>query len=287
VIDHVPTVRARRLGRELWRAVEKTGRNSTEMSALLAWSPSKLSRLLSGKRVVSQVDIATLLALCGVVGRRRDEVLQLAKDVYAPTWWQDYGTHLPIHLSTLTDNEEIATAITIYDNTLVPDLLRTSAYTRAVLRALPNIPDGEVDERVAETLRRQQILERKHPPTLQVFLDEYVLTRTGGGDEVMSDQAHYLLRMSVRPDIQLRVVPEPAGIRDGEPFALLEFAALPPVAYLEQPSSAAFLEGEETIESYERVVADLDRRALSEVDSRVRLATIGKDRGVSHQIDTE
>lgn len=288
MFDHVPTVRARQLGQELFRALEKTGRNGTEMATLLAWSPSKLSRLLSGKRIASQVDIASFLALCGVVGRERDEMLALAEDAYAPTWWQDYGTHLPIHLSTLTDNEEIATAITLYHNTLVPDLLQTPAYTRALLRVLPNIPADEIDERVAKTLRRQQILEREHPPAVRVFLDEYVLTRTGGGDETMSDQAHHLIRLSVRPDITLRVVPEPVGIRDAKPFTLLKFATLPTVAYLEQPTSAAFLEGEATIRAYQRLVAELDRRALDEADSKVRLTTIGKDRGARapHKIDT-
>jgi transcriptional regulator with XRE-family HTH domain len=278
MLDHIPTVRARHLGRELSQVVEKTGRTDAEMASLLAWSPSKLSRLLSGKRMASPVDIATLLGLCGVAGRRRDELLKLAEDVYAPTWWQDYGDRPPIHRQTLTDNEAIATAIISYHNTLVPDLLQTPAYTRALLRALPNIPAEEVDDRVTDTMARQQILERTHPPVLRVFLDAYVLTRTGGGDEVMSDQAHHLLRMAVRPGIELRVILEPDGIRNATPFTLLEFAALPTVTYLEQPTSAAFLEADETTTAYEHVVAELDQRALSEVDTRTWVADISQHR---------
>lgn len=278
VLDHIPTVRARHLGQELSRVVAKTGRTGSEMAALLAWSPSKLSRLLSGKRVVSQVDIATLLALCGVTGRRRDELLTLAEDIYAPTWWQDYGTRPPIHRQTLADNEAIATAITTYHNTLVPDLVQTPAYLRALLRALPNIPVEELDDRVTDTMCRQQILDRTRPPAIRVFVDAYVLTRTGGGDEVMSDQAHHLLRMAVRPTIELRVIPEPDGLRDATPFTLLEFTDLPAVAYVEQPTSAAFLEAEKTITAYEHVVAELDRRALNGVDTRAWLAGVGKHR---------
>jgi hypothetical protein len=258
--------------------VEKTGRTGTEMAALLTWSPSKLSRLLSGKRIVGPVDIATLLGLCGVTGRRRDELLKLAEDVYAPTWWQDYGNRPPIHRQTLTDNEAIATTITAYHNTLVPDLLQTPAYTRAVLRALPNIPAEEIDDRITNTVLRQQILERTHPPAMRVFLDAYILTRTGGVDEVMSDQGHHLLRMAVRPEVELRVIPEPDGIRDATPFTLLEFAELPTVTYLEQPASAAFLEAEETIAAYERVVAELDQRALSAADTRTWIADISGTR---------
>lgn len=279
MFDHVPTVRARHLGHELHRVVQKTGRTATEMAALLSWSPSKLSRLLSGKRIASQVDIASLLALCGVVGHRRDQVLELATDVYAPTWWQDYGTHPPVHCPTLTDNEEIATTITAFHNTLVPDLLQTPAYTRALLRVLPNIPATEIDERVAETVRRQQILDRRHrPPTLQVLVDEYVLTRTGAGHAIMSDQTHHLLRLAVRPNIAVRVVLERDAIRDATPFTLLDFAGLPTVAYLQQPTSAAFLEAEDTIATYQRLVTELDRRALDEVDTRTWLADVARRR---------
>jgi hypothetical protein len=278
VLDHVPTVRARHLGQELNRIVRRTGRTATEMAALLAWSPSKLSRLLSGKRVVSQVDIATLLGLCGVVGRRRDEVLRLATDVYAPTWWQDHGTCLPVHNQTLSDNEANATAITSYHNTLVPDLLQLPDYTRALLRVLPAIPAEEVEDRISEIQARQRILDFEEPPALQVFLDEYAMTRTGAGDEIMSAQAHHLLRMAVRPNIVLRVVLEPASIRDAKPFTLLDFTALPTVAYLEQPTSAAYLEAEDTIAAYHQVVDELDRRALDEVSTRGWLADVGKRR---------
>lgn len=261
--------------------MQKTGRNASEMATLLEWSPSKMSRLLSGKRVASQVDIASLLATCGVVGRRRDELLNLAENVYASTWWQDYGTRPPIHRTTLTDNEAIATAITTFHNTLVPDLLQTPAYTRALLRALPNIPTEEIEERVAEMAQRQQILERDQPPALRVFLDACVITRTGAGDEIMSDQAHHLLRLAVRPEIELRMVPDPVAIRDAKPFTLLEFTALPTVAYLEQPTSAAFLEGEGTIAAYQRGVVELDRCARDEAESRAWLANIGKDRSTT------
>lgn len=278
MFDHVPTVRARHLGNELHQIVQKTGRTATEMATLLAWSPSKLSRLLSGKRIASHTDIASLLALCGVVGRHRDALLELATDVYAPTWWQDYGTHPPIHRPTLTDNEEIATTITAFHNTLVPDLLQTPAYTRALLRTVPTIPAAELGEHVAETVRRQHILDRARPPALHVFLDEYVLTRTGAGDAIMSDQAHHLLQLAERPDTEVRVIPEPSAIRDATPYTLLDFAGLPTVAYLEQPTSAAYLQDDTTIAAYQRRTTELHDRALDEVDTRTWLADIAERR---------
>lgn len=276
--DHVPSVRSRQLGQELLRAIQAIGCNATEMAGMLAWSPSKMSRLLSGKRVSSQVDIAAVLALCGVVGARRDEVLALAEDPYTRTWWQDYGARLPIRQRTLTDNEDLASVITSFDPAYVPDLLQTPNYARALLRALETVPDEEIEERVAELERRQLALDRPGPPQVRVFLDEYVLTRTGGGDDVMSEQAHHLLRLAVRPTVRLRVVPESTGIRDAKPFTLLEFAELPPVVYVESPTSAAFLERDDTVAAYRRELAELDRLALDELSSAHWLASLAERR---------
>ncbi len=258
--------------------MEGSGRNGSEMAALLGWSPSKMSRLLSGKRLASLVDIAAVLAVCRVVGRRRDEILELAQNAYEPTWWQDYGTHLPVDRTTLTDNVALATAVTTYHDTLVPDLLQTPAYTRALLQALPTIPAGEIDQRTTQSTQRQLVLDRHSPPKVRVFIDEYVLTRTGAGDAVMADQATRLLRMSTKFNIDIRVLPERHGIGQTTAFTLLEFAEVPPVVYLEFPTSAAFLEGKDTIKTYEQVVTALQQQALDEPSSRSWLANIAARR---------
>ncbi len=286
MFDHVPTVRARHLGWELNRAMQKTGRNASDMAGELGWSPSKVSRVLSGKRAPNAADVSAFLALCGVTGQRRRELMSLASsDLYAPFWWQDHGGCLPIHRPVLTNLEEAAIAITCFGGVFVPDLLHTPNYTRALLRSWPAMQTGdedeagEIDERVAETTRRQHILDRPYaPPTLRVFLDEYSISRTGAGDEVMSDQAHHLLRMAVRPNVHIQVVPDASGIDDINPFTVLEFADLPSVLCLETPTAAAFAERDETIAAYQRVVADLDRRALDETATRTWLRDIARQR---------
>ena len=113
---------------------------------------------------------------------------------------------------------------------------------------------------------------------LRVFLDEYALTRTGAGDEVMSDQAHHLLRLAVRPNVNIRVVPDGSGIHDIKPFTLLEFAVFPSVLYVETPTAAAFAERDETIATYERIIADLDRRAFDKSATRSWLSDIARQR---------
>jgi transcriptional regulator with XRE-family HTH domain len=279
VYDHEPTVRSRYLGQELSRAAHKTGHNASDMAELLGCSPSKVSRLLSGKRATSKEDVAAFLALCGVVGNTRKELLALTGNAYEKVWWQDYGARLPVYNPALADNEAIAVRITCYADTVVPDLLQVPDYTRALLAAQPSIPDGEIDERIDETHRRQRILDHEFgPPDLRLILSDYALTRTGAGRAVMSDQAHHLLRLAVRPGITLRVLPDEAEVGDIKPFTLLEFTQHQPAVYLEDTTWTAFLEQPETITAYRTTLDALDQLALNKADSRDRIADIAQRR---------
>jgi len=269
-------VRARYVGQELALAAQRAGCNGNDMAGALGWSPSKVSRLLSGKRGASTEDVSAFLAVCRVTGPARNELLALTAHGYEPSWWQNHGNRSPVDFPPLAHNEATATSITCFDNTLVPDLLHVRDYTWAALATSPFIPDDEIDKRVARTLRRQQILDRSFgSPTLRVFLTEYALTRLGAGNVVMSDQAHHLLRVAVRPEISIRIVPESTetfGVFGCGPFTLLEFTEHQPTVYLESATSTAFLEQSETITTYRGIIRELDRLALSRDDSRERIA---------------
>lgn len=287
MFDQEPTVRARYVGRELLRAAQRAGRNGSDMAKLLGWSPSKVSRLLSGKRGASPEDVAGYLALCGVTGPARNELLALTARSYELTWWQDHGQGLPVHLSALTDNEAAAVQITCFGSTLVPDLLRAPDYARAVLSAQPTIPDDQIEVRVAAIHRRQKVFDRSFgPPTVRAFLTEYALTRAGAGHEVMSDQAHHLLRLAVRPEISIRVVPEnhdAIGLHGIGPFTLFDFNEHQPAVYVEHATSTAFLEQPETIATYRGIISELDRCALPRDTSRARIADIAQQRANTSQ----
>lgn len=278
MIDHEPTVRDRYVGQELLRAAQRCGRNSGEMAELLGWSPSKVSRLLSGQRMTSTEDVSAYLALCGVVGPRRAELLALAARRYEPLWWQDHGTRAPVRNTVLVDNEDRAVGITSFGDTLVPALVQVPAYTRALLAARPTIPDHEIEARVTETQRRQRILDREFgSPQLRVFLAEYALTRTGAGDAAMSEQAHHLLELAGHARVSIRIVPDD-GVWGIGPFTLLEFAAHQPAVCLELATTTAFLERPETIAACRTTIAGLDHTALDEGGSRARIADVAKRR---------
>jgi hypothetical protein len=185
-------------------------------------------------------------------------------------WWQEFGNRLPVELPTLLFQEESATAIVAFEPCSVPGLLRTPEYMTAVMNASLSIPADEIDARVQAGVARQGVFDRKRPATFVFFIDEYALCRTGAGPHVMSIQAHHLLRMSVRPNIAVRVIPETAGFHAGVKggFQLMEFAEITPVVYVENETSVLFLERDDTIAGYQKIAAELAHVALDERRTR-------------------
>jgi transcriptional regulator with XRE-family HTH domain len=276
--DHVPTLRARHLGRLLQDALTEAGVSASHVAERLGWSPSKISRILSGKRRAAPAHITAILALCGVKAHRWDAYLALAVEPDNQVWWQDHGGALPVRLPARDDIEDAATTIACYANGIVPDLLTVERYRRAVLRSVHTGPDDDVEGRIADTSRRKRILDRPSPPHVVVYLDEYALTRTGAGDDIMREQIHHLLRMAIRPTVQLRIVPADAATGDIKPFTLFRFADFPTVVFLEFPTSVAFLERAASVATYDEVLTTLGRTALDETATRARLADLGRRR---------
>ncbi|HEY7594332.1 MAG TPA: helix-turn-helix transcriptional regulator, partial [Actinophytocola sp.] len=246
--DQEPTVRSRELGLALLRAIGTAGLNQSDLANMLAWSPSKVSRMISGKRCASPEDVSAVLAVGRIVGPKRQELLEMARHATERGWWQDFGDRLPPELRTLSDHEDSALAITNFENLVVPGLLQTQDYARALITATPTIPESEIGGRVDARCRRQLIFDRQFPAHFRFFVDEYVITRTGPGRKIMSGQVHHLLRMSVRPYIEIRVIPESVGFHAGQQsFQLMEFTEISPVLFIENETSALFMERKETI----------------------------------------
>ena len=132
--DREPTIRSRELGDGLRKAMEYAGYSASGMARELDWSPSRVSRLLSGKRGGSGFDVAAFLAVCGVKGRERARLMALIVDHERPGWHQQHGSTLPKQVRTLIDHEKKAAAISEYQGTLVPGLLQTGDYARAVMQ---------------------------------------------------------------------------------------------------------------------------------------------------------
>jgi transcriptional regulator with XRE-family HTH domain len=277
--DHEPTIRSRELGEGLRRAMKYAGLNGQQAAHQLGLSPSWVSRLLSGQRNASAVQVSALLAVCRVTGEERDRLLALCDDQHTPGWFQQHGSRLPQQLVTYIDHENKAVAISDFQSTLVPGLLQTGDYARALIREAGTIPTEEIDDRVAARLARQSLFSRDRPPRFTFFIHEFVLQLPVGGPAVMSDQLHHLLRMAVRPYLTLRVVPAIRGAHaaiNGS-FILMEFAEFKPVVYLENENSSLFLETPIEIDAYQRILGALAETALGEGESRKLIATLATE----------
>ncbi len=270
------TIRSRDLGEGLRQAMERAGLTGKQAAQMLSWSPSFVSMLLTGKRNAREVDIAAFLGVCRVKGEERERLLALCREQDTPGWFQPHGSRLPKQLVTLIDHENKAVAISAFEAAVVPGLLQTSEYARAVISRVVNVPPGEVDDRVAARLARQSLFSRDRPAAFTFYLHESALRTPVGGPAVMAEQLHHLHRMSERSYLSVRVLPIALGAHAAMTgaFWLMEFTEFKPVAYLESETSSLFLEKPEEIQAYRNILAALADTALTERQSRELIAAL-------------
>ena len=162
--DREPTVRGREVGDFLRRAMKDAGFTGEEMARKLDWSGSRVSRLLSGKRGGSDMDVSAFLAVCGVRSKERERMVKLCREGQLSGYLQQYGTGLPKQVRILIDHENHATEIKVFAAILVPGLVQTAEYARQVIGGCVNVPPGEVNDRVSARLGRANLFTRDRPP---------------------------------------------------------------------------------------------------------------------------
>jgi transcriptional regulator with XRE-family HTH domain len=262
-----PTVRRKRLTVELRRLREKAGLTCEDVGHRLECSGTRISRMETGRIGARPGDVRELLEIYGVTGGEADSLVQLARDARRKGWWHAYGRVLPPWFEAYVGLESDAAGLSDFQPSVVPGLLQTEDYARAVLRAAPQAGCGEdIDLQVALRMRRQAILDQASPPQVQVVLSESVLRAQVGGAAVMRAQLLRLADLAARPDLTLQVLPlrTAAHAQPVSPFTVLEFAdsADPTVVYLEHLTGSLLLEDEEEVRRYQVVFDHLRAAAL-------------------------
>jgi transcriptional regulator with XRE-family HTH domain len=246
------------LGGHLRRLREASGITREAAGYTIRSSSSKISRLELGRVASKERDVADLLTFYGVTdAEERETLLTLARQANAPGWWREYGDVLPNWFDTYLGLEQAASVIRTYEPQLVPGLLQTEDYARAVmlLRHL-HMSYGEIERRVALRMARQAFLSQPGAPDLWVALDEAALRRPLGDQKIQRAQLLHLIEMAQRPNIILQIVPFDAGghAAAGGPFTILRFSQpdLPDVVYLEHLTNAVYLDrNRDTVEYLE------------------------------------
>ncbi|MBQ0992453.1 helix-turn-helix domain-containing protein [Micromonospora sp. PSH03] len=251
-----PTVLRMLLGAQLRRLRESSGVTREGAGWEIRSSESKISRMELGRVGFKERDVADLLTLYGVTeDHERDALLKLARDANSPGWWHRYGDVLPSWFQSYLGLEAAAALIRSYEVQFVPGLLQTREYARAVvLLGHGAAGPGEIDRRVALRMQRQQLLQRQNPPQLWAVVDEAALRRPIGGAEVMRDQLTALIEATKSPHIRLQVIPFAAGghAAAGGAFTILRFGdqELPDIVYIEQLTSAIYLDKRDDLDYY-------------------------------------
>ncbi|AIV34136.1 helix-turn-helix domain-containing protein [Streptomyces sp. CCM_MD2014] len=217
-----PTERQKRLGAEL-RAMRLAAGRTTEYAAgLLGLDRTKVSNMESGVRSISPERVRILASNYECADEQYVEALVAMADVGKRGWWQQYRGSLPQGLLDVAELEWFATRLRSYQTVHVPGLLQLGEYARAVFAAAPPpLPDSEVELRVVQRLRRQQVLDRDSPVAYVAYVHEWALRMQFGGRRVMREQLHHLCRVSERDNVELRVLPVEAGAFPGAGHAVL------------------------------------------------------------------
>jgi transcriptional regulator with XRE-family HTH domain len=253
-----PTALRIGLGGELRRRRERAGITRETAGESLRASPAKISRLELGRVGFKERDVLDLLTLYGILDpTERSEFVALARRANAPGWWHRYSDLLPGWFETYLGLEQASTMIRTYELQFVPGLLQTRAYARAVT-LLGHEDLRDVERRVELRMRRQEVLDAPGAPTLWAVIDEAALRRSLNGSELLRDQLDHLLAMNERPNVSVQIAPLSFGghAAAGGPFSILRFAEpdLPDIVYLEQLTSALYLDKRSDVEHYALVM---------------------------------
>ncbi|MEU9023785.1 helix-turn-helix transcriptional regulator [Actinomadura sp. NPDC048394] len=263
-----PTVLRILLGAQLRRLREERGISTERAGYEIRGSHSKISRMELGRVGFKERDVSDLLTLYGVSDpAERASLLELVKKANAPAWWHRYGDVLPSWFEVYLGLEEAASLLRTYEVQFVPGLLQTEEYAEAVVRlGYSDASDEEVERRVWLRTTRQRRFASPGAPTLWAVLDEAVVRRPVGGYDVMRRQVEHLIAMSELPNVTLQIVPFGAGghAAAGGPFTILRFAEpdLSDIVYLEQLTSALYLDKPTDVDTYVRVMNELSIKAL-------------------------
>jgi transcriptional regulator with XRE-family HTH domain len=264
------------LGTQLRRLREAAGITREDAGHAIRASHAKISRLELGRVGFKERDVVDLLTLYGITDDdERAAVLDLMRQANMRVWWQRHSDLLPNWFETYLRLEQVAKVVRTYQLQFVPGLLQSEEYARAVIGHGHSRSADELDRRVQLRMDRQEMLHQPEAPHLWAVIDEAALTRAFGPVRVMREQLKHLLEVSAAPNIHVQVLPFRSGAHAaaGGSFSILRFAEpdLPDVVYLEQLTSAVYLDKRSDVEDYVMIMERISVQAETPTRSQATL----------------
>ena len=264
-----PTVPRMLVGIELHRYRDAAGISPDQAAYEIRASRSKISRMENGLVRFKERDVTDLLTLYGITDEQiRGRLVTLARQANTPGWWSKYGDIMADWFESYLGLETAASVIRTFELQFVHGLFQTEDYARAVtLLGHTAAPADEIDRRVSLRLKRQDLLTSTNPPQVWSVLDEGALRRPVGGRQVMRAQLSHLAEVARLRHVTIQVVPFARGghAAAGGSFTVLRFSEreVPDVVYLEQLTSALYLDKLEDVDHYLEVMNHLSTEALT------------------------
>ncbi|MER7581989.1 helix-turn-helix transcriptional regulator [Kitasatospora sp. NPDC097691] len=276
-----PTLRQRRIGTELRRMREHAGLGGSQLARELGIQPAQITQMESGKGGISVERLRTIAAVCmcdnhALIDALADMVTERDKS----TWWEQYRGTVSTDLLDIAELEGSAKKLTSYTITFVHGLLQTKAYAASVFaRAIPPLPDHEVDVRTEFRMRRQHIVQPDTTP-ICAFIHEAALRMQFSGPKVLAEQLDALIEHSENPRISIRAVPFDVESLPGpsENFtyaagAVTELDTL----QIDTSHSSMIFDSPAQLASYREILRRMAKVALSEQESRDYIRRIKKE----------
>jgi len=274
------TARAVRLGRDLRAHRTAAGLSQTNVAKLTGINAATITRVETGNSVPQNRTMTTLLDTYRVRGAERERLLGLAAKANEPGWLDRFVDDQSIsdRYATYISWETEAREKLEYEALLVPGLLQTEEYTRAVIAGTePQLEPRDVERLVEVRRRRREALTKDEPLQLVAVLDEAVLHRTVGGPKVMAAQLTALAKEN-RPHVSVQVLPFGVGAHPGlfGSFVVLDDFSGPPLVVIESALNNVFLDEADDVRRYVTMFETLRTRALSPQDSATLLSAAAR-----------
>jgi transcriptional regulator with XRE-family HTH domain len=277
-----PATLRRRLRTELRRARTQASMTQKEVADALDWSQSKVLRIEGGQVAISTTDLKALLQLYKIEDNDLVEKLASIARQSKKQPWSQYSDVISDDVARYFGYEASASIIRQFEPLIVPGLLQTEGYTRALLKLAYHLDDNTTSRHIEARRERQELLERESPPEMFFMVGEAVVHQLVGGREATREQLRHLIDLSQGPHTSIQVMPFVADAYVGMkgPFAVLEFPedGPPDVLYLEG-QSAMYVEDEKQTNQYLNYFWELESAALDRGTSRDLIATALNDLG--------
>lgn len=272
VRDTAGTPRTRALAAALRQARVAGGFGVRELARKLDVSHTTISQWETGKRIPTTEDVSAFLTTTNTTGKRRKEVIELARNAADPDW---LAIGMPLGMAGILECERTAAEILNWSPMVIPGAFQTAAYAEAIFSVDEKLLPKEIESRVQSRLDRRKMLTKARgglpPAEYTALIGEWGLRQQIGGSAVHIEQLRALMEFAELPTVTIRVVPIGSGWHPGiaGPFVMYQFSAAPPIVHLEHHRSSAFLYDDKNgyITDYKIAANQVRRASLSPEDS--------------------